>query len=346
MRPLVSVILTVYKRTQYLEAALDSVLAQSFDGYEVLVADDSGTSVARRIVAARGCPDRVKHLANPHNMGVVSSLRRAVGHARGDLIAILNDDDLWDRSFLAALVPAFDGHRACTVSFCDHWVIDEYGHVVSDLSDTWSAAFGRASLTAGPVPNPAHFAVVQHGVPIANGAVFRKNSVDWALVAPDVSGAYDYWIACLLASTRTPMCYVPKRLARYRVHAGMETLQLAGREDLVYIYSTMLHRSWFPELKPYLKSELASALYSTGRSKFFQELPSDARRDLWTSFTLSRRMRALAGVGATLLPRRAARYLRGWLRERSDRTSVSPLSATAAAWRLFRGEHADSKRRV
>ena len=66
-----SVILTVYKRTEYLAEALRSVLDQSFPDFEIIVADDSGTAAAREIVANCGDLDRVKYLPNPTTLGVV-----------------------------------------------------------------------------------------------------------------------------------------------------------------------------------------------------------------------------------------------------------------------------------
>ena len=91
---LVSVILTVYKRTEYLAEALRSALNQFFPDFEIIVADDSGTAAAREIVANFGDGGRVKYLSNPTTLGVARSLVRAVGEARGRYIAILNDDDI------------------------------------------------------------------------------------------------------------------------------------------------------------------------------------------------------------------------------------------------------------
>jgi glycosyltransferase involved in cell wall biosynthesis len=343
MPPLVSVIVTVYKRTEFLEAALHSVLAQSQGHFEVLVADDSGTAAAHHIVAGVRGSNAIKYLPNPYTMGIVLSLKHALEFARGQLIAILNDDDLWDASFLAELVTPLQAQEACCVAFCDHWVMDGRGEVDYALSDTWSSAFGRLSLTGGNVVDAERFSVVQHGVPIANGAVFRRDAFEWALVAPDVGGAYDYWISCLLASTRRPMYYVPKRLTRYRVHAGMETLQLAGRHDLIYIYSTILANRWFPEFEQELRAELAAALYTTGRSEFLASNWTDARRDLWKAFKLSGRANALAGAVATLLPSQAAEFLRTMVQaRRAQAAATRTTSAIDSMWRVFGQDSSES----
>ena len=78
--PRVSVIVTCYKRVNYLAEALRSVLAQSYEDYEILVADDSGTAAAREIVAVFGRPERIRYLARERTLGVASSIRCTVKH--------------------------------------------------------------------------------------------------------------------------------------------------------------------------------------------------------------------------------------------------------------------------
>jgi glycosyltransferase involved in cell wall biosynthesis len=301
--PRVSVILTVYKRTEYLGNALSSILAQSYSDYEVIVADDSGTGASREIVEACGHPERIKYLPNPETVGVATSLARAVAQARGELIAILNDDDIWEKDFLAELAQPLVADPNRVLAFCDHWLTDDGGRIDHALSEIWSASFARAGLPEGVVRDAAEF-VVKRGVPIAVAALFRKDAFDWALVTPNVTGAYDYWIACLLAATGRPIFYVPKRLSRWRTHREMETRRRSHdkAENLVYIFSTMRERGWFPSLGTALKAKLAEALFVAGRDKLHYDLAREARSCFWRSFCLSFRPKALSMAIAACMP--------------------------------------------
>ena len=70
MLPRVSVILTVYKRTKHLGEALDSVLRQSYQNFEIIVADDSSIAAAREIVETRARIDpRIFYQPNPKTLG-------------------------------------------------------------------------------------------------------------------------------------------------------------------------------------------------------------------------------------------------------------------------------------
>ena len=94
--PRVSVILTVYKRTNYLAEALDSAMKKTYKNIEVIVADDSGTATSRDIVTAYKDP-RVRYLPNPTTLGIALSLVRAVEQTRGKFIAILKTTTMGKR---------------------------------------------------------------------------------------------------------------------------------------------------------------------------------------------------------------------------------------------------------
>src|SRR5688572_28615416 len=258
--PRVSVILTVYRRTQYLAEAIASVRRQSFQDWELVVADDSGTGAAAAIVAAHRADPRVRYLANPASLGVATSLVRAGGQTRAPLVAILNDDDVWETDLLHRLVLPLESDPRRVLATADHWIMDAAGHVNQARSDGWTRNFGRDRLSEGDVGAPAAFAI--DGGPAINiASVFRKDAIDWSLIVPEVAGAYDYWIGCLLAATGRPIYYVPARLARWREHAEMETRRRSHDkgENLVYIYSTLRARRWFADLDPVLSAKLADA---------------------------------------------------------------------------------------
>lgn len=301
--PHVSVIVTCYTRTKYIAEALRSVLAQSYQDYEILVADDSGTAAAREIVAGFGQRKRIRYLAHDKTLGVASSIVGTVMQTRGELIAILNDDDSWDPRLLEKLVTAIEADPRRVLATSDHWIMDANGNIVDDLSESWSANFGRSELSEGVIRNQAQF-VVSGGPAINITSVFRKQAIDWSLLVPKISGAYDYWIGCLLAATRRPIYYIPERLGRWRIHEGMETARRAENkhENLVYIYSALLQRDFFHELKPVLNSRLAEALFATGRDKLHFGRVREARFAFWQCFCRSGSLQALVQLLATFLP--------------------------------------------
>lgn len=342
--PRVSVIVTCYNRINYLSEAIRSVLAQSYDDYEILVADDSGTAAAREVVAGFAQPERITYLAHSSTLGVASSIARSVKQARGQFIAILNDDDSWERQLLEKLVTALEANPRRVLATSDHWLMDANGHILQELSESWSVNFGRAELSEGVVSNPGRFAV--SGGPAINvTSVFCKEAVDWSLLVPKIGGAYDYWIGCLLAATRRPIYYTPERLGRWRIHEGMETARPAAdkRENSVYIYSTLLKDDFFHELKPVLNAKLTETLLAKGRDNLQFGRLGEARLAFWQCFCRAGNPDVLIRLLATFLPEVLRRRLRqglGYLRLAiGDRQGGKPRASQNLPARLPTNGH-------
>lgn len=109
-RPLVSVIVPNYNHAEYLTQRLESIYAQSYDNFEVLLLDDCSSDDSRKVLedfAAR-YPERTQLLFNETNSGgVFRQWEKGLAAARGDLIWIAESDDWASENFLEALVPFF-----------------------------------------------------------------------------------------------------------------------------------------------------------------------------------------------------------------------------------------------
>ena len=305
MNPEVTVIISVYKRTDFLSQALESALAQTFQGAEIIVADDSGNAAARALCEPWVKSGQVRYRANPQTLGIARSLRGALEEARGEFVSILNDDDLWERNFLSCLIPPLRADRDRVVSFSDHWIVLEDGSIDSEATEANTRRYGRASLSPGDLDRPVDFVLVKNGVPLAMAALFRKSAIDPALLTADVSGSYDFWISCLLAASGKKFYYVADRLTRYRVHLESETARRDPdkSENLVYIFSQLLERKWFPEKAGYLRSRLAGALFRLGRDRLFFNRLGDSRDYFRKSFRTRPGWRPILATCLSFLPR-------------------------------------------
>lgn len=91
--PEVSVILPVYNSEAYLKEAIDSILAQTFIDFELVIIDDGSTDSSAKIILSYNDP-RIKYFKNETNKGLVFSLNRAVNEATGNYIARMDADDI------------------------------------------------------------------------------------------------------------------------------------------------------------------------------------------------------------------------------------------------------------
>jgi GT2 family glycosyltransferase/MoaA/NifB/PqqE/SkfB family radical SAM enzyme/Flp pilus assembly protein TadD len=109
--PLVSVIVPTHNRPEMLEAALGSILAQTFRDFEIVVVNDAGVEVVD-VVARMNTGKNVTYVRHARNRGLAAARNTGIRAARGRYIAYLDDDDLYGPDHLATLVRAMkDGAR-------------------------------------------------------------------------------------------------------------------------------------------------------------------------------------------------------------------------------------------
>ena len=93
VEPLVTCIVPVFNGERYLGAALDSVFRQTFRVDEIIVVDDGSSDATPAIAASHG--DRIRYIAQP-KAGTAAARNRGLAASRGEWIAFLDADDLWE----------------------------------------------------------------------------------------------------------------------------------------------------------------------------------------------------------------------------------------------------------
>jgi glycosyltransferase involved in cell wall biosynthesis len=133
--PSVSIILPTFNRTKFLRPAVESVLAQTYRDWEIIIADDGSgeetTTYLDGIMASRVRVLRLAHSGNP------SKVRNsAIEAAAGRYLAFLDSDDIWASSKLERQISAMTDHPQSrwSYSLCNH--IDENGSLVSQRRRT------------------------------------------------------------------------------------------------------------------------------------------------------------------------------------------------------------------
>lgn len=93
-KPIVSVILTTFNRAELLPRVIDSVLHQTFTGFELLIVDDFSQDQTSEIIRTFN-DDRIKYVRHGENRGLSAARNTGIFHAIGEYIAFLDDDDEW-----------------------------------------------------------------------------------------------------------------------------------------------------------------------------------------------------------------------------------------------------------
>lgn len=92
---LVSVIMPSYNTGRFIRETIESVLAQSYRNWELIIVDDCSTDNTDEVVGEYLSDDRIRYIKNDKNSGAAVSRNRALREAKGKWIAFLDSDDLW-----------------------------------------------------------------------------------------------------------------------------------------------------------------------------------------------------------------------------------------------------------
>jgi hypothetical protein len=203
--PAVTVLLPVRNGAAYLEAAIASILRQTFTNFELLVVDDGSTDATQAILAGLADP-RVRVLRQDP-LGLVPALNRGLYEARAPLIARMDADDIAHPERLA--------HQEALLAACPE---------VALVGSGWRVVAPDGSTRRVVVP-PASDAGLREALGRANAiahptVMFRRDAVIAAglyrpafLLAED----YDLWFRL---SERHELACLPEVLLDYREHAG------------------------------------------------------------------------------------------------------------------------------
>ncbi|ACK78867.1 glycosyl transferase, group 2 family protein [Acidithiobacillus ferrooxidans ATCC 23270] len=301
---LVTVIVTVYKRTKFLKEAIGSVLNQKFHSFEIIVTDDSNSDAVMAICDLFN-NSQIRYRANSVALGVALNLRVAISEARGEYIAILNDDDVWEPDFLESLVFPLQVDSEISLAFCDHWITSEDGSLDLLRTNANSLHYGRDILPEGYIYNLEELVLEKNSIPMAMAAIFRKNAIDFGLLVSDVVGAYDFWLACLLAAYGRPAYYVSRRLTRYRVHGQMETVRKAPdkNKNMIYIYEKLIELNLFPKKIDFLHRKCSKSYFQVGKDYLWFNKSILARNYFFGAFGSDLNCKALLYIALSYLPR-------------------------------------------
>lgn len=127
--PAVSVIVPNFNHAPYLAQRIDSILAQTFADFELILLDDCSTDSSREVIERYREHPKVAHIVvNERNSGsTFAQWRRGLGLARGRYVWIAESDDYADPEFLATLVPLLDADSEAVVAFTGSHMVDAAG---------------------------------------------------------------------------------------------------------------------------------------------------------------------------------------------------------------------------
>ncbi len=194
--PKVTVIIPTYNREEFLREAIESVLAQTYEDFELIVVDDGSTDGTGE--ALKRYEKRLFYLSQA-NQGASAARNSGLARAQGEFIAFLDSDDLWLPEKLAVQIAFMDQHPGAQICYTDEiWI--------------------RRGVRVNPKKRHAKYSgeIYPHCLPLCiispSSALMRRGLFeqvgDFDPGLP-VCEDYDFW---LRVAARFPVSFIPQRL--------------------------------------------------------------------------------------------------------------------------------------
>lgn len=114
-QPLVTILMLAYNRERFIGAAIESVIDQTYQNWELVIINDGSTDTTGAVVDSFTDP-RIRHIKHSKNAGLHARRAESLTHATGVYTAVLDSDDIWtDTNKLAQQVAYMKAHSDCVV---------------------------------------------------------------------------------------------------------------------------------------------------------------------------------------------------------------------------------------
>jgi glycosyltransferase involved in cell wall biosynthesis len=263
-KPLVSVFMPAYNQESLIGEAIESVLNQTYDNWELIIGDDCSTDDTFKVAESyqRRFPDKIKLFRNPENLGITPNCNKVLKKCSGDFIAFTAGDDLFLPDKLEKQVSMMTNNPKCV--FCYHDV-DVFESDSGDTIRYWNVGENSSPPVTGDARTVAK-ALVWQGTAFmaALSVMVRRSAVPSYGYDERVPIASDWllWID-VCANSDGVVEYAPDVLARYRKHE--ESITLKMRHDITDQLVTLgLVEARYPWLRDMARRRRGYEFYRQG----------------------------------------------------------------------------------
>jgi|APLak6261660231_1056022.scaffolds.fasta_scaffold10261_1 glycosyltransferase involved in cell wall biosynthesis len=205
--PLVSIIMPVYNGERYISKAIESVLSQTYQNFELIIVNDGSTDNSKAVIDTYLKDPRIRYIEQ-HNAGVAAARNTAIKKSQGELIGFLDQDDLWLPEKIENQIQYFKNHQNISLVYSDYIVLNELEN---------SSHRQRDLIPFDPSQSNLISIFTQNRIGVLTVLVKKQCVIDSGLLEEELKGTDDYELWLRLALDYE-FQYIPLLLATYRWH--------------------------------------------------------------------------------------------------------------------------------
>ncbi|MDD6070943.1 MAG: glycosyltransferase family 2 protein [Clostridiales bacterium] len=201
---MISVCIATYNGERYIKEQLESVLSNLTEEDEIVISDDGSTDSTEEMILSYCEQDQRIHFVRGKGLGVIQNFQNAISHAKGEIIFLCDQDDIWFEDKVDKVMRCFK-NQACSVVVHDAIVVDDTEQVIMKSFQ----AFRRGG--SGVIHN-----IVRNSY-IGCCMAFRKELVPYIMPIPNNIEMHDQWIG-VLGDIHGGSFFLEEPLLYYRRH--------------------------------------------------------------------------------------------------------------------------------
>jgi glycosyltransferase involved in cell wall biosynthesis len=231
--PRVTVVIPTYNRAGFLPRAVQSVLAQTYGDFRLLIADNASTDETPAVVDAFD-DSRIDYVRRAENLGITANHNLALQDVRSEYCLIVPDDDVLFPEILERTVAVLDERPRAGMVHARFQVLDADGAVVKDVED-WT--YGLDGDTVEPGDAFVRESMLWSCRVCASTALMRMEAVPDPPFDQDDFPAIDFgmWLRMALG---WEMAFIADPLAGYRIHGGSHSAAFGPPQGAGYTMGT------------------------------------------------------------------------------------------------------------
>src|SRR5437773_1373408 len=214
-QPLVSILISNYNYGAYLHDAIESALQQTYDNLEVVICDDGSTDCSPGILAQYCSLDRRIKVVYQANGGQSLALNTAFKKSTGDIICLLDADDVFLPNKVQQVVDALAAAPDSGFAVNRMLLVDKARNYLAQMPSLYELPSGWQ----GPVLNPCVPQILA-GLPPTSGLSLHRSIAEVIFPLPADLKAYSDTLIQVLAPLMTPIAALQIPLSEYRVHGA------------------------------------------------------------------------------------------------------------------------------
>jgi glycosyltransferase involved in cell wall biosynthesis len=232
--PVFSILIANYNNAKYLLDAINSVFAQTYKNWEIIIVDDGSTDNSRELYKALENNSRIKIFYNSCNKGCAFTKRRCIELASGEICGFLDPDDTISVDALSIMIKSHNENPEASIIYSTHYITDETLNII-----------GRGKLVGLIKIGESHLNTSRYG--ISHFATFRKQKYNKTSgIDPNYKRAVDQDLYYKLEELG-PVIFIDKPLYYYRINSN--GISVGKNEIKAHYWNLVIKKAAFKRRK-------------------------------------------------------------------------------------------------